>query len=286
MRANDYVWRGRLPHQVADGSGATGGDASISTCSGGTGESCSCRSSGRIGEACVGTKCHDPRPSNRNLSSDRTVHLLKVIEGIGRVRSRRIHPPVADRGVRRIVVKEFEIEASLWHRYDAQERPLAHFTQTVHEAKISRSKRTRAAAVRPRKCVYLHARAAALKGEAIYLHIEADAGQLWRPSINGDGAGCESHARRAGSDLSRVAGVSIPRLANGRFLEADKDRRWDVHVGCAGVVAEPDVIESDRGGGSRAGRHKHDWISGAATREVNYIFKLKGTGTIHLAAPE
>ena len=249
------------------------------------------------------------------MSSDRTVHLLKVIEGIGRVRSRRIHPPVADRGVRRIVVKEFEIEASLWHRYDAQERPLAHFTQTVHETKVPRSKRTRAAAIRPRKCVYLHARAAALKGEAIYLHIEADVGQLWRPSINGDGAGCESHARRAGSDLSRVAGVSIPRLANGRFLEADKDRRRDVHVGCAGVVAEPDVIhletenialvaisdecdlpksrcaepdvlESDRGGGSRAGRHKHDWISGAATREVNYIFKLKGTGTIHLAAPE
>src|SRR3989475_6696540 len=114
MRANDYVGCGWLPHQVADGSGAAGGDASTSTCWGGTGESCSCRSSGRIGEACVGTKCHDPRASNRNLPAHGTVHLFKVIEGIGGVRSRRIHPPVADRGVRRIVVKEFEIEASLW----------------------------------------------------------------------------------------------------------------------------------------------------------------------------
>src|SRR5229473_2480317 len=155
MRANHNRGRGRLPQQVADAGGAAGGDTATSACSGGAGESCSCRSSRSIGKTRIGTKYHDSRSGDRNLTSHGTVHLLEVVDDSRACRCC-IDPPRPSLSIGSIVVDVLEIErASDSGIANAQERPFPYFAQPIDKAEVTRAKRIRAATVGPRQTIDL-----------------------------------------------------------------------------------------------------------------------------------
>ncbi len=237
-RAKDHGGRVRKTNPVACGGGSVGGNAPGSVgpeharkcCAG-----CSRRDRYKWphGYVYVAHRCCLIRHTGSYVLKVRVARTLRGDIGA-------VHPRIARRRIRRIIIQGVEIERSRRNAavYNSQKGAFALFAQAVYKTHATRPARDRKdCGIDGRQVIVLVARSSADHDKAIHLHAPRDVSAI-AARHGGCGIIRETHADRPRSDLGGAATIPVAGLSDGRFGQVLEYRCGCVHVGRADIVAE------------------------------------------------